>query len=384
MGCGASFPIADYPSFAAFQRDLTTYVPADGIEVVWFIDRTASNNLCTGGTLTGRMLDGCPEVTGTVKSQCLHRVPRHLEEFLRAVDYYLTMPNAILSAPELNDYVKAMLLSYLGLLAACKSVTVSLFTFGGRTENGCVTQWSRHSTIREAIAGYYRAVVKPSQYGHVTDFKPCVVATVALSREYKQPVLGLIFTDGMVSPQCAVPSSEAFQHASRYPVCFSIVGIGNAQMEFAQLEDDNVHRKRFDNVQSVRFKEIVRAPATWSEDPSYYMQLRVLMEVPRQLRAIEHHRLGWQHASESKLRLPEFPNWDDVMLEIVPSAPSVPSAPKAPSVPSPPLGPSALPSAPSVPSALPSTLHSALPLAPPPPLQFGPTGATLEALMQRC
>lgn len=123
-----------------------------------------------------------------------------------------------------------------------------------------------------------------------TSFAPLIRRAIEITRKEAGYHILIIITDGDVT---MVPeTASALQEASNYPLSIIVVGVGDGPFSTMETFDDDVYRKKFDNVQFVSWKDHItdknRRISDALRDDNFARD--ALQEIPKQMHYIQ--RLG--------------------------------------------------------------------------------------------
>ncbi|CAL5985345.1 Copine_I [Hexamita inflata] len=127
-------------------------------------------------------------------------------------------------------------------------------------------------------AGYCSAVQTVKLYGP-TQLAPVIQQAIKVSAEtnHKELLLCVIITDG--DSDDILFDAQALVEASKYPICFVGVGVGNGP--FTDLEKfDDLKDRKFDNFQFVGFNEVISTIPSKCERPDLVFALAMFKELP--------------------------------------------------------------------------------------------------------
>ncbi|CAL6007250.1 Copine_I [Hexamita inflata] len=127
-------------------------------------------------------------------------------------------------------------------------------------------------------AGYLQAVQTVKLYGP-TQLAPVIQQAIKVSAEtnHQELLLCVIITDG--DSDDIMFDAQALVEASKYPICFVGVGVGNGP--FTDLEKfDDLKDRKFDNFQFVGFNQVISSIPVKCERPDLVLALAMFKEVP--------------------------------------------------------------------------------------------------------
>eukprot|EP01025_Chloroclados_australasicus_P055137 TRINITY_DN6608_c0_g2_i3.p1 TRINITY_DN6608_c0_g2~~TRINITY_DN6608_c0_g2_i3.p1 ORF type:complete len:459 (-),score=39.01 TRINITY_DN6608_c0_g2_i3:284-1597(-) len=146
----------------------------------------------------------------------------------------------------------------------------------------------------ENLLKRYRQVTPNVQLSGPTSFGPIIRQAIHLvNRSGCQYHILVIIADGQVTRDPDTPQEvysfqerdtmRALEEASQYPLSIIVVGVGDGPWQHMHRIDDEVGKRRFDNLQFVNFSEIM-AQEDVNRDQCF--ALKALNEVPQQFRII--------------------------------------------------------------------------------------------------
>ena len=335
--------IPDYRTSDEFYRDFASIKPflLGNVNICYFIDRTSSNRFYKSGQIIPGTIDGLRRIVpGTGRDLVNRHDLLPLDDTLKLAHILRENPpslfperdfpeyhiNGGVSPKDLNEYLIIMQLVYMAVNKILNVEHVHLFTFGGKDEddNSC-TLWS-NTGINEAIQSYHKAVSDTGNFGNKTSFASCAYASSHVSATTKRPVISIIMTDGMVSPECKYDTKMSFSFASNYPIEFVIIGIGDGDgmNGFRDMQDldDTVSNKHFDNIQFVEYNHIKTPENRWKENVASYMMIKALQEIPHAFRCMYYKHILWTSSNEGNR--PEIPDGFPIRNAIPPIPPPPP------------------------------------------------------------
>lgn len=137
----------------------------------------------------------------------------------------------------------------------------------------------------DQLSRIYREQASGIKMSGPTSFTPCIDRAVNyIKKETSGYHIVLIITDGKT--MTFEEDKKAFIEASKYPLSFVIVGVGDGPFDEAKEFDDMLGRK-FDNVQFVDYAQF----ADKGEFRRALFALNALMEIPEQYQAVR--QLGY-------------------------------------------------------------------------------------------
>ncbi|CAL6027831.1 Copine_I [Hexamita inflata] len=139
-------------------------------------------------------------------------------------------------------------------------------------------QNAQFETFDALIEGYKSGLKQTTLFGP-TILTQVFKEAIQVQTEYckKDPLVCIIVTDGDIDD--VEIDGEMLIQASKYPICFVCIGVGNGQFTKMKLFDDLKGRK-FDNFQFLQYNEVERKMEFKCERPDQTLALEMFKELP--------------------------------------------------------------------------------------------------------
>lgn len=167
---------------------------------------------------------------------------------------------------------------------------IPLFGFGDATTQG-------HSCFQigplegchgfEEVLAEYQRVVPRLQFSGPTNFAPVIRRAINIVKQTTKYHILILICDGLVINKA--DTEAAIVEASNYPLSIVIVGVGDGPFGEMHRYDDELPRRKFDNVQFVDFTKISSVVDPRYRDTAF--AVAALQEIPEQYTAIQRLRL---------------------------------------------------------------------------------------------
>lgn len=166
-------------------------------------------------------------------------------------------------------------------------------TKGSGVRNLDISSGMPFSTVEyqrfEGVLSAYTALVSSRDcvLSGPTTFAPLIERAIQITRQEGGYHILIIITDGEVT--MVQETALALQKASNYPLSIIVVGVGDGPFDTMETFDDDMHSKRFDNVQFVSWKDHIGGKARLlsqaKRDDNFARD--ALQEIPRQMYCIK-------------------------------------------------------------------------------------------------
>lgn len=213
-------------------------------------------------------------------------------------------PSAALSFEKLNPYQQVMTTMSSALQALNPAKRIHVVGFGdmltedhsvfclrrraqGETKSSIVHNLSDCQPchgVEEVLQAYKDALPHTVKSGP-TSFVPVIDLAIRHAKTEHKYCFVFLIGDGAVTN--AQANANAIIEASDYPISFSMIGVGDGPWTAAQVFDDELPQRKFDNWQTLIFEDKMKE---CGNNPLRFAT-HALMEAPDQLRAM--HALGY-------------------------------------------------------------------------------------------